>query len=179
MYTLSLLLPHSLFVKENFDFVDDIIWVKPEGAGKGRGRRFFCDRNPLQYKPVPVTEYVLVYRKHSGRLIDWNIRQYSRDVINKSKVLGDYDRTNVWYIPPVRNPKHSAVFPENLAYKVIRYYSFVGDFVLDPFSGVGTVGLVAHRMGRKFVLIEHSKEYVDIALENLSSIGADVDFIDT
>lgn len=52
---------HKLFVEEGFDFVDDIIWVKPEGAGwaTGRGRRFAADRNPLQYKPVPITEYLL------------------------------------------------------------------------------------------------------------------------
>ena len=55
---------HRLFIEEGFEFIDDIIWVKPEGAGwaTGRGRRFAADRNPLQYKPVPVTEYVLVYR---------------------------------------------------------------------------------------------------------------------
>ncbi len=51
--------------------MDDVHWVKPEGAGwaNGRGRRFAADRNPLQYKPVPVTEYVLVYRKHTDSLI--------------------------------------------------------------------------------------------------------------
>ena len=45
----------------------DIIWRKPEGAGwnLGRGRRFAADRQPLQYKPVTVTEYVLVYRKRN------------------------------------------------------------------------------------------------------------------
>jgi len=37
-------------MEEGFDFIDDIIWVKPEGAGwaTGRGRRFAADRNPLQ-----------------------------------------------------------------------------------------------------------------------------------
>ena len=65
---------HRIFTEEGFDFVDDIFWVKPEGAGwaTGRGRRFAADRNPLQYKPVPVTEYILVYRKRTDRLIDWN-----------------------------------------------------------------------------------------------------------
>ena len=60
---------HKIFVEEGFDFIDDIHWVKPEGAGwaTGRGRRFAADRQPLQYKAVPVTEYVLVYRKHRER----------------------------------------------------------------------------------------------------------------
>lgn len=66
---------HRIFIEEGFEFIDDIIWVKPEGAGwaTGRGRRFAADRNPLQYKAVPVTEYVLVYRKKSDLLIDWFI----------------------------------------------------------------------------------------------------------
>jgi DNA modification methylase len=69
---------HRLFIEEGYDFIDDIIWEKPEGAGwaTGRGRRFAADRNPLQYKPVPVTEYVLVYRKRTDKLIDWNIRTH-------------------------------------------------------------------------------------------------------
>jgi len=60
---------HKLFIEEGFEFMDDIIWQKPEGAGwaTGRGRRFSADRNPLQYKAVPVTEYVLVYRKKNGQ----------------------------------------------------------------------------------------------------------------
>ena len=62
---------HRIFVEEGFEFIDDIIWVKPEGAGwaTGRGRRFAADRNPLQYKTVPVTEYVLVYRKQTISIV--------------------------------------------------------------------------------------------------------------
>jgi len=63
---------HRIFIEEGYDFIDDIIWMKPEGAGwaTGRGRRFAADRNPLQYKAVPVTEYILVYRKRTDLLID-------------------------------------------------------------------------------------------------------------
>lgn len=62
---------HRIFIEEGFEFIDDIHWVKPEGAGwaTGRGRRFAADRNPLQYKPVPVTEYILVYRKSASLLV--------------------------------------------------------------------------------------------------------------
>ena len=41
----------------------------------------------------------------------------------------------------------------------MRYYSFVGDAVLDPFAGSGTVGRVADALGRKFVLIEKREDY--------------------
>lgn len=159
---------HRLFIEEGFDFIDDIIWVKPEGAGwaTGRGRRFAADRNPLQYKPVPVTEYVLVYRKHTKRLIDWNIRTHpDQDKVKASVVPEDYERTNIWEIKPTYDKEHPAVFPEELAAKVITYYSFVDDVVLDPFAGSGTVGLAAVKLKRRFVLIDKEPKYVNLLRE--------------
>lgn len=159
---------HRIFSEKGFDFMDDIIWVKPEGAGwaTGRGRRFAADRHPLQYKPVPVTEYVLVYRKHTDKLIDWHIRFHPDPrLVEESRIGDDYERTNVWYIKPEYDDRHPAVFPLELAEKVISYYSFKGDVVLDPFAGIGTVGKVAARLGRRFVLIEKEPEYVRMMLE--------------
>ena len=156
---------HRLFVEEGFDFIDDIVWAKPEGAGwaTGRGRRFAADRNPLQYKAVPVTEYVLVYRRHSDRLIDWNIRTHpDQEAVRRSRVQDGYERTNVWRIAPTSSRLHPAVFPVELAERVIRYYSFEGDIVLDPFAGIGTVGEAAVRLKRRFALAERDPEYVEV-----------------
>ena len=153
---------HRLFIEEGFDFIDDIIWEKPEGAGwaTGRGRRFAADRNPIQYKAVPVTEYVLVYRKHTDRLIDWNIRAHPKqELVQASKIPDGYEKTNIWRITPSHDKKHPAIFPEELATKVITYYSFADDVVLDPFAGIGTVGQSAAKLGRRFVLIEINPEY--------------------
>ncbi len=156
---------HRIFIEEGYDFIDDIIWVKPEGAGwaTGRGRRFAADRNPLQYKAVPVTEYVLVYRKRTDLLIDWHIRNHpDREVVEASKVGDDYERTNIWRIQPNTNSKHPAAFPRELADKVISYYSFKGDVVMDPFAGSGTVGASAARLGRRFVLFEINPDYIEL-----------------
>ena len=115
----------------------------------------------MQYKTVPVTEYVLVYRKKTDLLIDWHIRNHpDRDAVQASKVGDDYERTNIWRIQPATNSKHPAAFPLELAEKVITYYSFQGDVVLDPFAGSGTVGAAAARLGRRFVLMDTSPEYV-------------------
>ncbi len=163
---------HRLFIEEGYDFMDDIIWVKPEGAGwaTGRGRRFAADRNPMQYKPVPVTEYILVYRKHTDKLIDWHIRAHpNRRLVEESKIGDDYERTNVWRIKPAHDPRHPAVFPLELAEKVITYYSFKNDVVLDPFAGIGTVGKAAAKLGRRFVLIEQNPKYVAIMREEAKS----------
>jgi len=159
---------HRLFIEEGYDFIDDIIWVKPEGAGwaTGRGRRFAADRNPLQYKSVPVTEYVLVYRKRTDKLIDWNIRAHPKPELVKSSRIGDdYERTNIWRIKPAHDKRHPAMFPLELAEKVIAYYSFEGDVVLDPFAGIGTVGKAAVKLRRRFVLIEKDPNYVNIIRE--------------
>jgi DNA modification methylase len=163
---------HRIFVEEGYDFVDDIIWLKPEGAGwaTGRGRRFAADRNPLQYKAVPVTEYVLVYRKHTDLLIDWFIRNHpSRDVVEVSKISDGYERTNVWKINPSTNSKHPAAFPKELAEKVVLYYSFKGDVVLDPFAGSGTVGNAASGLERRFVLFDNNPDYIDIIRNEIAS----------
>jgi len=156
---------HRLFTEEGYDFIDDIIWKKPEGAGwaTGRGRRFAADRNPLQYKTVPVTEYVLVYRKHTDLLIDWAIRNHpDKTILQESKIPDGYETTNVWTITPTSHPVHPAVFPLELAEKVITYYSFKNDVVLDPFAGIGTVGEAAAKLGRRFVLFENNRQYIGV-----------------
>ncbi|WP_158735095.1 site-specific DNA-methyltransferase [Alteribacillus sp. YIM 98480] len=155
---------HRLFIEEGFEFMDDIQWKKPEGAGwaSGRGRRFSADRNPLQYKPVPVTENILVYRKKTDKLIDWYIRNHpNKEIVEDSKVLGEYDVTNIWEISPARDKRHRAIFPKELANKVIKYYSFKNDVVLDPFAGIGTVGQSAIDLERRFVTIEKEQKYVE------------------
>ncbi len=172
---------HPILDRIGFEFIDDIIWRKPEGAGwhLGRGRRFAADRQPLQYKPVTVTEYLLVYRKKTDRLIDWNLRNHpDRDALERSLILGDYDKTNVWDIAPSNHAAHPAVFPDELVRRVIRYYSFEGDSVLDPFAGSGTAGRVAANMGRRFVLVEKLPDYYQTMRRELQKLPVPIDFDD-
>ena len=170
---------HRIFVEEGFDFIDDIIWEKPSGAGwaTGRGRRFAADRTPLQYKAVPVTEYILVYRKHTDKLIDWNIRNHpDRDAVSSSKVQDGYEQTNIWRLPPSYSKEHPAIFPTELVKRVIQYYSFEGDVVLDPFAGTGTVGKVAISLNRRFALAEMDPNYLELIKRNAKSwLGKDVE----
>lgn len=168
---------HRIFIEEGYDFIDDIIWVKPEGAGwaTSRGRRFAADRNPLQYKAVPVTEYVMVYRKRTDLLIDWYIRNHpNKEIVVASKIGDDYEHTNIWRINPKTNSKHPAAFPLELATRVIQYYSFKHDVVMDPFAGSGTVGKAATRLERRFILFDNNPEYIDIMRADIGNwIGKD------
>jgi DNA modification methylase len=75
-----------------------------------------------------------------------------------------------WDIPPETRMKefgHPAMFPEELARRVIKLFSFKGDIVLDPFNGAGTTTVVAKRLGRIYIGIDISEEYCKIAMERI------------
>ena len=77
-----------------------------------------------------------------------------------------------WSIAPERRMKefnHPAMFPEELATKVIKLFSYQEDIVLDPFNGVGTTTLVAKLNKRHYLGIDISNEYCSKAKERLSS----------
>jgi DNA modification methylase len=162
---------HNFLMQDGWDFIDDIIWQKPEYSVKNRVGGFMQHRKPLGYKPNTTTEYLMVYRKQTTDLIDWNIKQYDPEIIEESKVKGDFDSTNVWLIDPSGDKTHSAVFPELLCEKVIQYYSFKNDLVFDPFGGSGTFGKVAKRMDRNFFLTELDETYFERIQEKVGKDG--------
>lgn len=76
-----------------------------------------------------------------------------------------------WSIAPERNMKdfgHPAMFPEKLAERVIKLFSFQNDVILDPFNGAGTTTKVARALNRHFVGFDVSEEYVGIAMKRLA-----------
>ena len=154
---------HPRLTNIGWEFIDDIVWTKPDYAAKNRNGGFFQHRKPLGYKANSVTENVMVYRKKTDKLIDWNIRQYDDETVAASRVMSDYEKTNLWYINPATDKVHPAVFPPELAARIVRFYSFKGDLVLDPFGGSGTVGHVALTHERHFLLCEKEAEYVERA----------------
>jgi len=160
---------HQRLTEIGWEFIDDIVWVKPDYAAKNRNGGFFQHRKPLGYKANSVTESVMVYRKKTDKLIDWNIRQYDEETINASRVWRDYEKTNVWHINPATDKVHPAVFPVELASRIVQFYSFKGDLVFDPFGGSGTVGNVALTHERYFLLCEKEVEYVARAKQLLDA----------
>jgi len=152
---------HRDLVKMGWEFIDDIIWVKPEPSAKNRIAGFEMHRKPLAYKPNCVSECVMVYRKKSNKLIDWVYDQYPMEIIEKSKVDDGYETSNIWKIDPASSKIHSAVFPLELCDRVIKYFSFEGDLIMDPFAGSGSVGVSAINNNRNYFLIEKDKLYFD------------------
>lgn len=152
---------HPYLVKNGWDFIDDIVWLKPEASVKNRIGGFMQHRKPLGYKPNAVTEYLMVYRKQTEKLLDWNIRSYDNQIVHDSKITEGYETTNVWKIDPSFDKVHSAIFPVELCKRVIQFYSYKGDLVFDPFGGSGTVGRTAKSLDRYFFLTEKEPTYFE------------------
>jgi DNA modification methylase len=134
---------------------------------KNRNAGFLQHRKPLAYKPNIINEYVMVYRKKTHRLLDWNIRQYDRETVDQSKITGEYESSNMWYIDPTFDKVHSAVFPAELCRRVIRFYSYAGDLIFDPFGGSGTVAKTALNLRRYFFLTEIQDSYIERIKEQI------------
>lgn len=59
-------------------------------------------------------------------------------------------------------------FPEALVYRLIKFYSYQENIVLDPFGGSGTVAVVAIKTNRNFVYIDKSLNYTKLALKYIN-----------
>jgi len=66
------------------------------------------------------------------------------------------------------NRNHSATFPVDLPAWFAKLFTQPGDVVLDPFIGSGTTALAAAQLGRYYVGIDLSKEYVELARKRIS-----------
>lgn len=142
-----------------------------------------------------VFEYMFVFSK--GKPSTFNtIKQpcvkagQSRQSTTKWKKKGDSDvlvlmdgadgnynefkpKANIWSYSTGNTTKdakykHPAKFPIQLALDHIESWSNPGDIVLDPFLGSGTTGIAARKLGREFIGIEISKEYLDMARDRFA-----------
>ena len=106
------------------------------------------------------SKYLEMSNAHSLRVRGGHTGDYTHP---KGKNPGD-----MWRIPTTPFPgAHFATFPPKLIEPIIKAGSPKGGIVLDPFGGSGTVGQVARRLGRRFILIEIKPEYADMARQRV------------
>lgn len=68
--------------------------------------------------------------------------------------------------------KHPALFPAQMANRLIQLFSHPGETVLDPFCGTGSTLLAAHNLGRKGMGIDISTDFLALAEERLNYAGS-------
>ena len=81
-----------------------------------------------------------------------------------------------WSIAPERRMKeygHPAMFPEELARRVLKLFSYQDDIILDPFNGAGTTTVVAKKNNRRYVGIDISEEYCKVAQDRIGSLKSE------
>jgi len=104
-----------------------------------------------------MTEAIIIGYKKSWKKLKRGESDITRDEFLKFVL-------DLWSIPTAsRNVGHPCPFPEELAYRCIKLFSYVRDIILDPFCGSGTTCLVAIRLNRCFIGIDIKPEYVRIS----------------
>jgi DNA modification methylase len=149
-----------------FDNLAPIIWYKIANVALEveNGSRFLGK----PYEPNAIikndVEYILMQRK-PGRYRSPSLAMRVLSVIPEAEHREWFRQ--IWEIPGTSTRHHPAPFPVELAERLIRMFSFVGDTVLDPFMGTGTTNLAASLWGRDSVGFDIDPSYVDYARTRL------------
>jgi DNA modification methylase len=162
--------------KIGFDYLTPILWQKISNAATevaGNGAAFLGK----PYEPNAIIksdmEYILLLRK-PGAYRAPTLQQRRLSMIDKTDHAKWF--RSVWTdISGVSTRKgHPAPFPKELAYRLIRMFSFVGDTVLDPFAGSGTTTLAAMDAYRSSIGYEIEPKYFRLLRERLAQVEGKV-----
>lgn len=132
----------------------DIIWNKPNAMPES-----------VKDRPTRSHEFLFMFSKSEKYF-------YNSDAVKQVADGGGLrNLRTVWSV----NTKpyagaHFATFPPELVRPCVKASTEPGDFVLDPFFGAGTVGLVCNEEDRKYAGVELNPSYVDLAVERLGGI---------
>lgn len=121
------------------------------------------------YEPNAVIkndiEFILMERKTGG------YRSPSVPIRVLSVIPGDKHKQwflQIWTgLTGASTKHHPAPYPLELAERLIRMFSFVGDTVLDPFMGTGTTNVAAAKWGRNSIGVEVDPHYFDMAAKRI------------
>lgn len=105
-------------------------------------------------------EFILFQRKSGG------YRRPSLGARLLSVIPEDCHREwfqQIWDMGGASTKRHPAPFPLELAERLVRMFSFVGDTVLDPFMGTGTTNVAARKWGRNSIGVELEAGYFEMA----------------
>ncbi len=131
----------------------DIVWNKPNAMPES-----------VKDRPTRAHEYLFMFTKNEQYYYNGEAIQEPREDGN-----GMRNKRSVWNIhtEPYKEA-HFATFPEKLIEPCILSSTKVGDCVLDPFFGAGTVGVVCERLKRKYLGIELHPGYIKLAAKRIN-----------
>ena len=151
-----------LLEKNDYNIINDVIMFKPN-APPNLSCKYFTHSH----------EIVLWARKSKNSQHTFNYEKMKFWNNPKDKLKNkDKQMRSVWSIPLISKDekefgKHPTQKPLELLNRIISSSSNEGDWVLDPFVGSGTTGIACSILNRKFIGIDSSKEYLDVAIKRV------------
>ena len=163
------------FMEIGFRLHDTMFWDQEESSMPSHNRYWdSCEYMFVFSKGKPKSTNLIKDKpnKHAGKSNGSGIKRIMGKEEERTRWEGNYadfgTRYNVWRFPAERGSNHPAPFPEALARDHILSWSNEGEIVLDPFSGSATTSKMAKHNGRRFIGIEISEKYCEIAAKRLS-----------
>jgi len=154
--------------KIGFDYLTPILWHKIananfEASGNGGG---FLGK---PYEPNAIikndVEYILMLRKHGAYRKPTDAQRASSRLSKKEQ--SEWFRPIWTDVTGASTKKHPAPYPESLAYRLVRMFSFTEDTVLDPFGGTATTTIAAMSCDRNSIYNEVDPDYYNMAIKRV------------
>ena len=149
-----------------FHILNDICWFKPNAPPNLSGRFFTASHETILWARRS---------KESRHYFNYQLMKSGEWDEDPLKRPGKQMRS-VWSIPSPRGEEkrhghHPTQKPCALLRRILLAASREGDLVLDPFTGSSTTGIVASMLGRRFIGIDSSSEYLDLSIRRYSDLG--------
>lgn len=150
------------FILQQLDrkILNSILWLKPNAQPNITCRMLTESSEQL----------IWVANQSADKASKWTFNYAEAKQLNGGKQM-----RNFWSIPLTprteRVASHPSQKPEILFDRIVQIATKPGDWILDPFAGVGTALAVAHRRGRKCFLIERNRHYVTAQAKRFAKGG--------
>ncbi|MDR4987406.1 MAG: site-specific DNA-methyltransferase [Bacteroidales bacterium] len=158
----------QIMIDIGFNMRGEIIWNKAASASPSTAwGSWQSAANPILRD---IHEYILVFSKGDYK------REKSKKENSISKQQFMEWTKSIWNMnaESAKRIGHPAPFPEELPYRLIQLYSFVGDIVLDPFIGSGTTAISALKSNRKYIGYDINKDYIQLANTRIAPIKTQI-----
>ena len=164
---------HSLCEKY-FTIRNRITFEREKGRGAKKNWKnnsediWFCtasNKFTFNAETVKLKRRVLAPYRENGIPKDWTEEKGEKYRLTSPSNIWTDITIPFWSMP--ENTPHPTQKPEKLLAKIVLACSNEGDIIFDPFAGVGTTGVVAKKLNRKFVMIEIDEEYCLYAIKRL------------
>jgi len=159
----------KIFLEAGFRYRDKIVWKKPDGYLRISRRSGVMLQHPypMYFYPDNLLESIIIFQK--GKFEYKNIPKEAKEksIIDLVEFQKKGWYKTLWEMTNVmprkdRLEKGIAAFPEELPYRIIKLFSFVGETVLDPFLGSGTTMKMARELKRNSVGFEINQKLLSI-----------------